>query len=164
MGVPPVDRVMLMCYNLLNPLTNTDKNTILDMEELKGYFTGRSQYPLACDVALPVYGRMQLYKNGHFAGVIRADEEEILPLLRNIKPMWYELSADTVLGDTYLRRGDLIKYEEVPPAQLAELSNFLSQQLTLADTTTIALFHLDNYALKHYPHESLEAAYNAFTP
>jgi hypothetical protein len=30
MGVPPVDRATLMCYNLINPLENRDLNSILD--------------------------------------------------------------------------------------------------------------------------------------
>ncbi|MBK7469002.1 MAG: hypothetical protein IPJ43_20660 [Saprospiraceae bacterium] len=32
MGVPPVDKVMLMCYNLLNPLENLKQNSILDLK------------------------------------------------------------------------------------------------------------------------------------
>ena len=42
MGIPPVDRVMLLCYNLLNPQTNPDKNSILDMEELNNLI----QFPI----------------------------------------------------------------------------------------------------------------------
>jgi hypothetical protein len=37
MGVPPVDKATLMCYNLIKPLSQKDKNSILDIEELKKY-------------------------------------------------------------------------------------------------------------------------------
>lgn len=38
MGLPPVDKATLMCYNLINPLGNENKNSILNINELESYF------------------------------------------------------------------------------------------------------------------------------
>ena len=76
MGVPPCDRAMLMCYNLLNPLKNPRKNTILDVDEMSKYLDTDVQYPVPLDVALPVYSWMQCYDRDRFKGVIHGPTEQ----------------------------------------------------------------------------------------
>jgi hypothetical protein len=36
-GVPPVEKVYLMCYSTSSPLENSSKNSILDVVILKNY-------------------------------------------------------------------------------------------------------------------------------
>ena len=51
MGIPPVDRVMLMCYNLLSPKNNETKNSIFDLNEFEKYTDTKVKYPLPMDYA-----------------------------------------------------------------------------------------------------------------
>lgn len=162
MGVPPVDRVMLMCYNLLNPLKNPERNTIVEYGELESYLGRKSAYPLPFDIALPVYSRMQLFQNGRFVKTLHAPDSAMLPVLRKTRALWYEVTTDTVFDNTYLRRGDAIKYEQASPQELANITTLLREKLAPTDTTTISLFHLDDNNLNRYPHEALEAAFSAF--
>jgi hypothetical protein len=53
MGVPPVDKGLLMCYNLSDIKNSKTTNSIFDLSDLKQYLTGK-RYPLSLDVALPV--------------------------------------------------------------------------------------------------------------
>jgi hypothetical protein len=54
-GIPPVSRVMLMCYNMGNLRKYGTQNSILDISELKKYAGDNiGQYPLPVDIGLPL--------------------------------------------------------------------------------------------------------------
>ncbi len=162
LGVPPVDRVMLMCYNLLNPTANPDRNTILETSELEAYLGRRRGYPLPLDIALPVYERTALYRNSRFSELLYGTESWLPALTKSLRPFWHEVTLDTVIGETYLRRGDLIKYERVDSAGLQAAANLLSSRLDLGDTVTVSLFDLSDDVLKRYSHETLDSVFTAF--
>ncbi|MEM0544143.1 hypothetical protein WFZ85_16275, partial [Flavobacterium sp. j3] len=67
MGVPPVDKVMIMCYNLINPLENENKNSILDLAELESYLISVPKYHKHIVIAFPIYSWMQVYLNKRFS-------------------------------------------------------------------------------------------------
>jgi len=159
MGVPPADKVMLMCYNLLNPLSSGSKNSILDNRELEAYLGRRKPYPLHVDLALPVYSWMQCYQNKRFAGIIATHDTGLLQLMKPVRPLWYEMTQDTVVGQLYLRRGDQVKYEQTTPAQLEVLTTLLREHVPLDDTTTVSFFHLDETELKRFSYETLDHLY-----
>ena len=46
MGIPPVDKVYLMCYSTSSPLEDTDQNSILDVQVLKNYLSKLDDYPI----------------------------------------------------------------------------------------------------------------------
>ncbi len=161
MGVPPVDKAMLMCYNLVGPLENEDKNSILDNKELKSYLNTSGSYPLHLDFALPVYSWMMVYRNERFSGILGGDNH-LLETFRPLKPLWYEAQKDTVVEDFYLRAGDKIKYEEVSATHLREAVKLLKENTSLDDSITVALFQLDEKTLKKYSHETLRSLYSDF--
>lgn len=164
MGVPPVDKAMLMCYNLVNPLENEDMNSILDEDELKLYLDKKRKYPLHLDVALPVFSWMQLYQNNRFKGIIYpGNQEYILSKLQKIKPLWYEFIEDEYVDGTYVRAGDRIKYESISAEKLNNAISIIKEHVKLDDNTTIALFHLDEQQLKTFSHEKLSGFYSAFS-
>ncbi len=45
-GIPPVDKVYLMCYSTSSPLEKSDKNSILDVNILKSYLSKLEDYPI----------------------------------------------------------------------------------------------------------------------
>ncbi|PID62747.1 MAG: hypothetical protein CR986_00760, partial [Ignavibacteriae bacterium] len=55
-GIPPVNKVFLMCYSTSSPLKDSDKNSILDVALLKNYLQNIDDYPIDnITVALPIY-------------------------------------------------------------------------------------------------------------
>lgn len=54
-GIPPVEKVFLMCYATSSPLENSTRNSILDLPTLKNYLKNVDLYPLDITVALPIY-------------------------------------------------------------------------------------------------------------
>lgn len=163
MGVPPVDKAMLMCYNLISPVGNDTKNSILDNGELKAYLNTRKQYPVHLDIALPVYSWMQYYKNNRLSGIIYHDHQAIQRVLKRINPLWFEVTSDTVIDDYYLRPGDRIKYEAITAGQLEESIDIIKSKVDFDDSTTIAFFHLDANQLQQYSHATLDSFYNRFS-
>lgn len=167
MGVPPVDKAMLMCYNLIKPLSNKDKNSILDIEELKLYLNKRRSYPVHLDVALPVFYWTQWYENNSFSGLININSNEIASFAKQTKPMWYEVTKDTTYtynyNDTYFKKGDQIKCEEVTAETLNEAILIIKKNVELDKNTTISLFHLDDNTLKQYSNEEVSSFYSSFS-
>lgn len=162
MGVPPVDKVTLMCYNLINPLEDKSKNSILDLKELESYLDGTQKYPLHLDIALPVYSWMQIYQNNRFTGIIY-NGNQLKKSLKSVKPMWYEVTKDTAMDyQTYLRIGDKIKYEEITTDKINQAIELIKKHVKFDKNITVTLFHLDENQLKNYTDEEISSFYSRF--
>jgi hypothetical protein len=162
MGVPPVDKVTLMCYNLVNPLESEMKNSILDTKELSLYLNKRRDYPLHTDVALPTFSWLQVYQNKRFRGLVYPEGAGIKKILKPVKPLWYEITKDTSINEHYLRVGDLVKYEEITPQKINDAIAIIKENVAFDDTITVTLFHLDENQLKSFSHETLSGFYTSF--
>lgn len=163
MGVPPVDKVTLMCYNLLNPLENPSKNSILDLSELKSYLKGAQAYPKHLDIALPIYSWAQVYHNERFSAVLYADTKQLKRILKQEKPLWYNVTQDTIINNTYLRVGDKIKCEEMDATKIKNAITLLKKYITFDSNTTVTLFHLDEKQLNNFTNEEFSAFYTDFS-
>lgn len=164
MGVPPVDKAMLMCYNLVKPLTKSNKNSILDIDELKSYLDEKRSYPIHLDVALPVFSWSQLYQNNHFQKLVNISSGEIKGFAKEIKPMWFEVTKDTILNwNEYYRVADQIKCEEVSTETINQAIAVIKKNVSLDDNTTIALFDLNESVFIKYKDEEISSFYDTFT-
>lgn len=163
MGIPPVDKVTLMCYNLLNPLENPSKNSILDLTELKSYLKDAKKYPKHLDIALPIYSWAQIYHNERFSAVIYSDAKQLASVMKQEKPLWFNITKDTIINNTYLRIGDKIKYEATDAAKIKSAISLLKQYVEFDHNTTITLFHLDEKQLNNFTHEELASFYTDFS-
>jgi hypothetical protein len=164
MGVPPVDKAMLMCYNLIKPLSKKDKNSILDITELKSYLNEKRSYPVHLDVALPVFYWTQWFQNNRFSGLLNINSSDISGFTNAVKPMWYAVTKDTTyLYDTFFKKGDEIKSEEVSTETISEAISIIKKNVELDKTTTISLFYLDVSTFKKYNNEEISSFYNSFS-
>jgi hypothetical protein len=162
MGVPPVDKAVLMCYNLINPFANDDKNSILSVDELEKYLRKTQKYPLHLDIALPVFSWMQVYQNNRFAGIINPRPDEIKDILKPTKPLWFEVTKDREFDNLFLRIGDKIKSEDVTENTIKKTIVLLRKYLPLDTSQTIILFHLDGNNLKKYNNETICSFFTDF--
>ncbi len=163
MGVPPVDKAMLMCYNLIKPLSAQNKNSILDIPELKKYLDKKRSYPLHLDIALPVFYWTQLYQNNRFVRLLNYSPKEIKTFSKQVKPLWYLIEKDTVLDYEYFRMGDQLKCEEVSAETINQAIDWIKKTVPLDKNCTISLFDLDDNTFKQYSHEEISGFYNRFT-
>ena len=162
MGVPQVDRVCLMCYNLLSPYDEQERNSILDMDELKKYLNGAAAYPLPLDVALPLFSWVHIYQHNRLVNMLPLDEN-IREHLTKKEGLWYDVTSDLELDNIYLRPGDRVKIEDVTMHQLTDAINEIKSEVSLSEGARIQLFHLDETVLKQYRNEEIQSVFGAFT-
>jgi hypothetical protein len=161
-GVPPVDKGMLMCYNmgnLKNPLT---KNSIIETEELKKYISNLSLYPLPLDVALPLFEWNVLFRKNMYNGILRDFPVEYFSSLFTTK----KENSFTILKDTFLQgyqflKDDVVRNEKSDYATITEVANEVNQDLKNTQLR-VSLYHLDSVILTKYKIYELETIYNSF--
>lgn len=160
-GVPPVDRGLLMCYNmgnLKNPATN---NSILETVELKKYIGNLSNYPLALDVAFPLFNWKVLYRNNTYTGLIQhLPEQSFTDAFTKRTGNRYQVMEDTLLNGFDLKKGDIIRNEQCSVKEIllaaAEVNRLLKNT-----RLRVSLYHLDSVILNKYTTHELESIYNS---
>ena len=162
MGVLPVDRAMLMCYNLIQPMEAGNRNSILDINELKKYLVGAKKYPLPLDVALPIYSSIQLYTQNKMSGIFYDENRAFVKSLKRINGLWYTLQKDTTIHNMYLRKGDKLKYELITKNEIQNAIKIIQSNVSLTGKTTIAFYHLSETEIKNYSYEELDNCYSLF--
>lgn len=164
MGIPPVDKATLMCYNLIQPLSQLNKNSILDIAELKKYLTEKKSYPVHLDIALPTFYWTQLYQNNRFIKLIDLSTNEVKSFAKSVKPLWYQVERDTSINyETYLKAGDQLKCEDISANTIYKAIEIIKKHIALDENTTISLFDLDKSTFKQYSNEEMSSFYSNFT-
>lgn len=165
-GIPPVDRGMLMLYNLSDPTQYRTTNSIFDAQEAKRYLRRQSAYPKPLDLALPLFSWGLQFRGGRFQGFLRDQNRETLDALtflahtsqKNI----YRVRVDTVFQDLYLRPGDRVRLESVTNQDLEKAIDLAKGVFPPQDTRALAFFQLDSFTLAPYSHEHLEKIFRQF--
>lgn len=142
-GVPPVDKVYLMCYSTTSPLENSDINSILDMSVLKTYLKHVNRYPIDIDVALPIFswGIVTNHHGKHRLINALTIKDLDHPDLKKLSPTKAVVLKDGFYFGNYLSKGFTIKVEEISPDQIHELKKYLSEKLS---GYQIIYYHLDS--------------------
>jgi hypothetical protein len=156
-GVPPVDRGMLMCYNMGDLDDWATENSILDTAILKSYLSPTPDYPLPLDLALPLFRWGVLFRDGRLAkllnGLSDADMQDTARFAKTA-PNRYEVKKSTYLQAHYLYAGDQIRLEAVSDETLAAAAKQVA--LLRSETRqTVAFYHLDTTAVQLFPKEKI---------
>ena len=163
-GVPPVDRGMLMVYNVSDPKQYAQSNSIFDQKKAAAYFTSNKNYSLPLDIVLPAWSWCIIYRDQQFYQVENELTEYDLNTLSFLKAKgnhWYTVTRDTVYHDLFLRLGDEIKAEGINPEQLKAATQ-LSHKAMNTDTFTVSLFELSQKEFQQYNHEAIDEVYTSF--
>ncbi len=142
MGIPPVEKVYLMCYATSSPLENDNKNSILDVNILKKYLAKLHTYPLKTDIALPIYSWAIVTNHIGKHKLINAVTANELKNsnFKQIKENEFEVINEGFYFDTYLSAGFKLKVEEITERQLKETLSFINKKIK---NYTILYYHLD---------------------
>jgi hypothetical protein len=160
-GVPPVDRGMLMLYNVSDLTRYSPVNSIFDKEKAAAYFTGNTVYPLPLDIALPAYSWALIFRNRKFYQI--KNDLYIDSSFASAGDMknFYRVKKDTVLGDLFLRPGDEIKIESIDGDLLAAAVD-LSKRAVNNNAFRVALFELSSNEIKQISDETLSHTYSSY--
>ncbi|MDQ0637284.1 hypothetical protein QF042_000849 [Pedobacter sp. W3I1] len=157
-GIPPVEKGILMCYNMGNLRKYGEQNSILDQNEMNLYLKDfLEQYPLPLDVALPIFEWAVVFRNEQYAGISRRIEkiqiEDKKLFKRRGNSILYDLLTDYPAAG--LKQGDVVRWEEISPEDLLSTSEFLSRYLSPRERNLV-FYHLDTDLLKHFTDEDFQ--------
>jgi hypothetical protein len=156
-GIPPVNRVMLMCYNMGNLRKYGTQNSILEQSELEKYMNNNlAAYPVPIDVGLPIFSWAVVFRQKQYAGIAKRLKSQNFTdkkVFKTTANNFYTLQED--LPKYGLKQGDEIRWEDLPANKLLTAANYIQKYIS-SDTVNIIYFHLDEPTLKHYTYESLE--------
>lgn len=163
-GIPPVDRGMLMFYNMGKLEASEAGNSIYDSSLANKYVGRLNEYPLPLDAALPIFG-----------WVIQIRDNQIIALLP--KRLITELPGDSsfiqygtnkftakhsfFLHGSYIMKDDVLRIEAIQPGTTITAAKQLSSNLKTRPGV-ITLFDLDTNNLKKYHEDDFKKIYNFF--
>lgn len=144
-GVPPVDRGMLMYYNMGEVRQWEEPNSIINAAAAAPYLQTRS-YALPLDLALPVFQWGVLFREGEMIRLLSglsANDLSDPERFYDMKGGRYEVVQGTFLQGHYLYEGDLIRLETVTREALHTAVAQL-QRFGWTDEVYLTFYELDS--------------------
>lgn len=143
-GIPPVDRGMLMYYNMGDVHKWEEPNSILNNAAAAPYLQA-AKYKLPLDLALPAFQWGVLFREGEMIRLLSGLAESDLQdpkRFYNMQGGRYEVVQGTFLEGHYLYKGDLLRLETV---RLQDLETAVEQlrALNWAGDVYLTFYHLD---------------------
>ncbi|GMT48537.1 MAG: hypothetical protein IEMM0008_0076 [bacterium] len=156
-GVPPVDRGMLMFYNMGDLRDLSTRNSILDIETAKKYLVNFKDYPLRLDVALPIFSWAVLIRDNRIIRLINNVREKDLAdnHFKKLDSHRYQVLKSHYFFKGYLYKNDVLRLETVPLDRIRQSAIMLSK-IIKNEYINIAFYHLDEEIIKHYDSKDLK--------
>lgn len=162
-GVPPVDRGMLMFYNMGKIEANPTRTSIFNSEDASRYTPYLGGYPLPLDGALAIFSWViHARANGQMAGLIEKTDVtalDVSPFLRRTSPGHYIVTDAAFFHGIYLKQGDTLVVEAMTPDLSRQSALMLADRLHPDRDFALSLFDLDERNLKGYSRKDLETLY-----
>ncbi|MEO8236586.1 MAG: hypothetical protein ABI576_00660 [Flavobacterium sp.] len=162
-GIPPVDKGLLMCYNLSKPDDFQIKNSIGTSDELGQYIT-HNQYKLKLDIALPLYSWAVVFRGNKFKGILSDYEQlrnDTIKLKKSASDK-YILQDDILVGQTYLRNGDEIRIEKISDEELDKMISIIKDKIQIDNQTRVTFFSFDKKYINDYGIQNISSYYARF--
>ncbi|AWV99423.1 hypothetical protein [Arcticibacterium luteifluviistationis] len=157
-GVPPVDRVALMLYNVGDWTNVQTKNSLFDPDIIDQYIYRLPEYPLPVDIALPIYQQAIVFRNNRFHTYFKNVSKIDLQKHFNTKPgengKLLICQENCEFQNQSFRIGDVFRHEKVDFKTLNKVKKAILKKIKNKDVQVL-LFHLDdksldNFTLKQY--------------
>lgn len=158
-GVPPVDRGLLMCYNMGNLQILATDNSILDPREFEKYSAALSSYPLRLDIGLPLFEWYVLFRDHRYGGLFHSLPAALIKASKVQNGNRLKIIADTTIGGRRLQRGDILRHETSSLASIRDIIKQLDKKLP-SQPIRVVLYHCDSVILNKYTTYELENIYS----
>lgn len=151
-GVPPVQKGVLMFYNMGDLKNWKEPNSILNLKKAAAYLPAGLSYPLHLDLALPLFRWAVLFRKGQMIKLINEPDATHLQhteKIQRIGPDRYLIVESTYLDGYYLYRGDQLRVESVSLTQLQAALALVEKRYPVA-TNSLIFYHLDQEVMSRY--------------
>ncbi|MGV3561403.1 hypothetical protein [Larkinella arboricola] len=162
-GIPPVDRGMLMVYNMADWKQPETRNSIFDLAVAGRYLDQLEHYSLPLDVVFPLFRWTVVYRNNRFLTLLNNVDQTTLTAFPALQPKGenrFVAVRDTTALGLSIRWGDIFRTEACQPDDLMS-----AKELVLSKNSnqklTFALYHLDSTVLSPYSHAFLQSLYRS---
>ncbi|MFM2385664.1 MAG: hypothetical protein RL660_421 [Bacteroidota bacterium] len=148
-GVPPVDEVTLMCYNMGNADELAVQNSIINLKDVKAYLKPTSSYAKKVKIALPIF---------HWYSVLRDDKFfDIIYEMPDTTEHWRRIDNNTfVCTQSHYadfakewKEGDKIKAEIISQEEFTAVQQYINK-LNINTAHETIYFALDSTQLAMY--------------
>ena len=161
-GVPPVERGMLMFYNMGRFSSLAQDRAIFDAGSAEKYLARLRDYPLPLDVALPIWSWTLHLRDGEVIDLLQSTDAQELAGVAFLRPTGHDryMATETAFfRGALLRAGDELKGERLSATELAAAAAQVAPRLAPSPPDaprTLALFDLSERNLRRHDSSQLE--------
>lgn len=160
-GVPPVDKGMLMFYNMgqLNTVQNT--NSIFDPVAAQRYLERGMEYPLPLDLALACFRWEVVLRQGKVIALLNepvADSLAALHLVKGTRQV-SQVRTGFLHQGCWFQPGDIIRSEQAGYNEMMTALDLLKDRLNY-NTFNLAIYHWHPYFFRELNHEKTDRLYS----
>jgi hypothetical protein len=163
-GVPPVDRGMLMFYNMGKVSPDETANSIYSPGDAQGYLDQYHGYPLSLDAVLPLYEWSIQFRQGAAVErhqTVRERDLRAAGIFTRVGDGLYRADGSFVFRGGYVRTGDILKVERVDLARCAQAARTLAAALE-RENRAVAIFAFDSPDIRSQAPHAIESIFRAF--
>lgn len=166
-GIPPVDRGMLMCYNMSDVENWDTENSIIDTKIAASYLLPQSkiEYSLPLDIALPLFRWGVLFRDGQMIKLLNNLSEADLQDTARFKKTGtnrFVVVKSTYLQSHYLYAGDQLRLEAAEQQAIEAVAALLNTNAELVKLPTVTFYHLDTTTVQLFPKEKIKEVLRQF--
>lgn len=160
-GVPPVDRGILMFYNMGKLSADLKgENSIYNPKDAETYISYLPKYRLPLDIALPLFSWSIHIRNGAviqvYGKIGRKELENKTNFGLTANANVYVSKNNFFSGGIYVKTGDLFKLEESNKQSLTQAATQLARHLNKKEKRTIIYYELSNLDLSTFKTSDLK--------
>lgn len=152
-GIPPVNKGVLMFYNMGDLSDNGEKNSIYNARNAEKYTAYLRSYPLPLDAALPVFSWFVHYRDGRMQGLVTKkqlpDLRDSLHFLKRPKNTTFMAGSSFFENGVYYKKGDVLKPEALSAEELKDAARLLHKSLK-TENRRLIFYDLDEINIDHY--------------
>lgn len=162
-GVPPVDKGMVMLYNISDVSDINTENSIYNEKVAKKYLVNFDEYPLQLDVVLPAFSWIVQFRNGKIIDLIKGlniQEVDRHPEISFLSKNTFILNKNIQIDNHFLLKGDLFRIESVSTEDTKRAAEIVSDYLK--ENVTVAFYHFNKEFENNYDKETIEEIISFF--
>ena len=163
-GIPPVDRGMVMAYNVGEVTSPEEKNSIFTEDEVAKYLGPLDEYPIPLDAALPIFAWGVRFHFDRFAAIIdNIGRRDMIgrPGFQQVGENLWQAVAHTELRGEPIYAGDIIRIEEPDKGEVLATARRIAGDIDEKDIT-LALYRFDSLIINRNEIDHLQNLYRAF--
>ncbi len=164
-GIPPVDRGMLMFYNMGDPGKTGETNSIIDYPLIDSYTKKLSSYAIPLDFAFPLFSWGVLFRDDAMVGLIRdlsRDDLNESTIVSKIAPNRWKVQESGTIARVSVQTGDIIRLDDSSPKTVLRAARVAARRHNDSSRQSISFFQWDSTQINRFSTQNIVRLYEQF--